>query len=90
MTFKSQQEFIGWLKAARFPTPEMKCEKGIGNIIDVIKELESKRGSFTFETDGAVIKVNDFDLQKKVGVKTKRAALGDSSTSSRPIKPLRR
>ncbi len=71
MTFKSQQEFIAWLKEARFPTPEIKCEKGISKIIDVIKDLESRRGSFTFETDGAVIKVNDFDLQKKLGVKTR-------------------
>ena len=71
MTFKSQQEFIGWLKEARFPTPEIKCEKGISKIIDVIKDLESRRGSFTFETDGAVIKVNDFDLQKKLGIKTR-------------------
>lgn len=71
MTFKSQQEFIGWLKEARFPTPEMKREKGISKIIDVIRDLEAKRGSFTFETDGAVIKVNDFGLQKKLGVKTR-------------------
>jgi DNA ligase (NAD+) len=71
MTFKSQQEFIDWLKEARFPTPKMKREKGIGKIIDVIKDLEAKRASFKFETDGAVIKVNDFGLQLKLGVKTR-------------------
>ena len=29
------------------------------------------RGSFSYETDGAVIKVNDFGLQQKLGVKTR-------------------
>ncbi len=71
MTFKSQQEFIDWLKEARFPTPVIKRKKGIDKIIAEIKDLEAKRGSFKFETDGAVIKVNDFDLQLKLGVKTR-------------------
>ena len=71
MTFESQQEFINWLKEARFPIPDMRQEKGISKIIDVIKELEANRSSFSFETDGAVIKVNDFELQQKLGVKTR-------------------
>ncbi len=71
MSFKSQQEFINWLKEARFPIPDMRREKGISKIIDVIKELETNRSSFSFETDGAVIKVNDFELQQKLGVKTR-------------------
>jgi DNA ligase (NAD+) len=71
MRFKSQETFINWLKEARFPTPAIKCKKGISKIIDVIKDLEEKRSSFKFETDGAVVKVNDFDLQLKLGVKTR-------------------
>jgi DNA ligase (NAD+) len=71
ITFKSHEDFIDWLKEARFPTPAIKCKKGIGKIIDEIKDLEEKRASFKFETDGAVIKVDDFDLQRKLGVKTR-------------------
>jgi DNA ligase (NAD+) len=37
----------------------------------VIKEIEKKRDDFPFEADGAVTKVNEFDLQQKLGVKTR-------------------
>jgi DNA ligase (NAD+) len=69
--FNSHEEFINWLKEARFPTPHIRRETGIGKVLDVIKELERNRGSFSYETDGAVIKVNDFGLQQKLGVKTR-------------------
>jgi DNA ligase (NAD+) len=36
-----------------------------------VKEIEEQRGDFTFETDGAVVKVNDLGLQKKLGMKTR-------------------
>jgi DNA ligase (NAD+) len=70
--FKSQWEFVTWLKKARFPVPKLiKLVKGIDEVIDVIKEIEQKRSTFPFEADGAVIKVNDFELQKALGIKTR-------------------
>ncbi len=71
LTFKSQKELIDWLKEARFPVPKMQVTRGIDKVIDAVRELETNRGSLPFETDGAVIKVNDFDLQQKLGVKTR-------------------
>ncbi|MBF0506838.1 MAG: NAD-dependent DNA ligase LigA [Nitrospirae bacterium] len=72
MEFSSQAEFVQWLKAMRFPVPAaMRVVKGIDRAIDVIKELEINRNSFPFETDGAVIKVNDFGIQQKLGVRTR-------------------
>jgi DNA ligase (NAD+) len=44
---------------------------GIEKVIDAIKKIEEQRPKFPFETDGAVIKVNDFNLQKGLGVKTR-------------------
>ena len=70
--FNSQHDFIGWLKEARFPTPAViKVVKGIGEVIASVREIEERRSSFSFESDGAVIKVNDFGLQRKLGVKTR-------------------
>ena len=70
--FKSQWEFITWLKKERFPVPAIiKLVRGIDGVIDVIREIEQKRNVFPFETDGAVIKVNDFELQRILGVKTR-------------------
>lgn len=72
ISFKSQSELTKWLRESRFPTPEkMKVVNGIDKVIGVIKEIEEKRGDFSFETDGAVIKVNDLALQHKLGVKTR-------------------
>jgi DNA ligase (NAD+) len=72
MDFKSQWEFISWLKKARFPVPAIvKNMKGIDKVINVVKEIEEKRKSFAFETDGAVVKVNDFGLQRLLGMKTR-------------------
>ncbi|PIQ93206.1 MAG: DNA ligase (NAD(+)) LigA [Nitrospirae bacterium CG_4_10_14_0_8_um_filter_41_23] len=70
--FKSQLEFFKWLEKARFPIPAIvKPAKGIDEVIHFIREIEENRGILPFETDGAVIKVNDFGLQRLLGVKTR-------------------
>ena len=70
--FRNQSEFIKWLEKTRFPVPAVvKIARGIRDVINIIEEIGGKRGSFPFETDGAVIKVNDFTLQKALGVKTR-------------------
>ena len=72
ITFKSQWELIKWLRESRFPAPAVvSVVKGIGKVIDEIKKLEETRKSLPFETDGAVIKVNDFSLQQRLGTKTR-------------------
>ncbi|MDI6801557.1 MAG: NAD-dependent DNA ligase LigA [Thermodesulfovibrionales bacterium] len=70
--FRNQWKFIHWLEKHMFPIPVMvRRVRGIDKVIDVIKDIERKRRGFSFETDGAVIKVNDFDLQKSLGIKTR-------------------
>jgi len=72
LELKSQSELIKWLSEARFPTPaKMKIAQGIDAVVDAVRAIEETRNDFTFETDGAVIKVNDFGLQQKLGVKTR-------------------
>lgn len=72
VTFRSHYEFVAWLKATKFPTPAfVKRASGIAETIELVKEVEAKRSTFRFETDGAVIKVNDFDLQRILGFKTR-------------------
>lgn len=72
VSFESQSELIGWLDEARFPTPaRIDISRGGDGVVRIIREIEEKRNSFPFEIDGAVIKVNDFRLQEKLGVKTR-------------------
>ncbi len=70
--FKNQSDFTSWLKKAHFPVPFVfDVVKGIERAVDAIKKIEEKRPTFPFETDGAVIKVNNFALQKELGFKTR-------------------
>ena len=72
MTFGSQSDFVNWLKESRFPAPSAVSRvKGIEKVIDEIKKLEETRKDLPFETDGAVIKVDDFSLQQRLGTKTR-------------------
>lgn len=70
--FRSHTDFIDWLRKAHFPVPAvLYVANGIEKVIDAIKKIEEQRPKFPFETDGAVIKVNDFNLQKGLGFKTR-------------------
>lgn len=70
--FASQYEFIEWLRKAKFPVPAVvERVSGIRAVIEAIKKIEAQRDRFPFETDGAVVKVNDFELQRALGVKTR-------------------
>lgn len=70
--FKSQNELIEWLKKAHFPVPFVfDVVQGIEQVIESIRKIEEQRPKFPFETDGAVIKVNNVKLQKELGYKTR-------------------
>ncbi len=70
--FKSQNDLVGWLKEARFPAPAaISVVRGVDAVLEAIRRIEGRRGSFPFESDGAVIKVNDLGLQQRLGTKTR-------------------
>ena len=63
-----QTDFLNKLNQWGFKTnPFNKKIKGIGNLIANHKNLELKRKEMTFDIDGVVYKVNDFNLQKRLG-----------------------
>jgi DNA ligase (NAD+) len=65
-------EVLAWLKSAGCKTPEKtwKC-RTTDELIDAINELDQLRRKFTYETDGAVIKLNSFALRERVGFTSK-------------------
>jgi DNA ligase (NAD+) len=70
--FRSQAELVAWLKKAHFPVPAVfDVVTGVDKVIGSIEKIEERREKLPFETDGAVIKVNDFGLQKELGIKTR-------------------
>ena len=68
MKIKTQSEFLINLKLWGFKiNPFNKKIKGIKNLILNHKRIEEKRNEIEFDIDGIVYKVNDFDLQKRLG-----------------------
>jgi DNA ligase (NAD+) len=59
-----------WDLGFRSPNKEKKVFKGINNVIKYCNEYEVKRDSLPYEIDGMVIKVNNVELQDKLGMTT--------------------
>jgi len=68
MKVKTQTEFLKNLKIWGFKINQFnKTIKGVKNLILNHKILEEKRKEIEFDIDGIVYKVNDFELQKRLG-----------------------
>tara|TARA_B100000787_G_scaffold121401_1_gene91237 strand:+ start:2993 stop:5023 length:2031 start_codon:yes stop_codon:yes gene_type:complete len=68
MNIHSQTDFLQNLKLWGFKiNPLNKKISGIKNLIQNHKNLEEKRKEIAFDIDGIVYKVNDFNLQKRLG-----------------------
>ncbi len=71
MNINNQVEFLENLKLWGFKTnPFNKKLTNIKNLILNHKELEEKRKEIAFDIDGVVYKVNNFDLQRRLGFAT--------------------
>lgn len=57
-----------WELGFRSPKNELKVVKGINGVIKYIAEFEEKREELPYEIDGMVVKVNDLQLQDKLGM----------------------
>lgn len=57
-----------WELGFRSPKKEMKVVNGIDAVIEAVQAYETKRDDLPYEIDGIVIKVNNIDLQEKLGM----------------------
>lgn len=57
-----------WELGFRSPAKEMKVLNGIAGIIRYVEKFETKRDDLPYEIDGMVIKVNDLQLQDRLGM----------------------
>ncbi|MFO8052858.1 MAG: NAD-dependent DNA ligase LigA [Candidatus Omnitrophota bacterium] len=66
--FDSQQQFFKKISEWGLRTQkENKLCKNLKEVIDYCKDFQQKRDNLDYEADGVVVKVNDLDLQKKLG-----------------------
>ncbi len=68
INFKKQSEFLNLLKDWGFKTNSYnKVISGIAKLVQNHKELENQRHDLDFDVDGLVYKINNLDLQKRLG-----------------------
>ena len=68
MEMKDQSSYLKRLREWGFKiNPLNKTIKGIKNLMKNYHELEKKRNEIDFDIDGVVYKINNFDLQKRLG-----------------------
>ncbi|HTX30249.1 MAG TPA: NAD-dependent DNA ligase LigA [Solirubrobacteraceae bacterium] len=69
ITFSSHWEALEWLRAHRFPVhQEVALLRTEPEVVERCRLWEERRGSLDFEIDGAVVKVNEVELQRRLGV----------------------
>lgn len=65
---QSQTECVEFLREHGFKVhPFLRVCRGIEEVTSAVKEVESTRKELDYLTDGAVIKVNDFALRRRLG-----------------------
>ena len=68
MKESKQSDFIKNLGKWNFKVSELnKTIKGINNLVKYHSDIEKKRFTLNYDIDGIVYKVNDFNLQKRLG-----------------------
>jgi DNA ligase (NAD+) len=69
MTFKTQSETLEWLAGHGFKvSPDVAVYDDVDSLAAGCRAWEQRRESLDFEIDGVVVKVNDLELQRSLGV----------------------
>jgi DNA ligase (NAD+) len=69
ISFAAHWDALQWLREHRFPVhPDVKKLQTEEEVVAQCRSWEERRGSLDFEIDGAVVKVNEVELQRRLGV----------------------
>ncbi|MBV9465945.1 MAG: NAD-dependent DNA ligase LigA [Solirubrobacterales bacterium] len=69
ISFAAHWDALMWLREHRFPVhPDVKRLRSEDEVVAQCRSWEERRGSLEFEIDGAVVKVSDVELQRRLGV----------------------
>ena len=69
ISFAAHWDALQWLREHRFPVhPDVKKLRTEDEVVAQCRSWEDRRGSLDFEIDGAVVKVNTVELQRRLGV----------------------
>jgi DNA ligase (NAD+) len=69
MTFKTQKETLDWLHEHGFKvSPDVQVYDDVDSLAAGCRAWEERRESLDFEIDGVVVKLNDLEVQRSLGV----------------------
>ena len=88
---KKQSDYLNKLKEWGFKiNPLNKTISGIKNLIKNYNEVEQQRANLDFDIDGIVYKINDFELQKRLGnvANAPRWAIAHKFSSNKAISKI--
>jgi len=69
LDFGSHLESLEWLRAHGFKVnPDVERHESLDQVVGACRAWEARRESLDFEIDGVVVKVDDLDLQRRLGV----------------------
>jgi DNA ligase (NAD+) len=69
ISFDSHWDALTWLREHRFPVhPDVRKLATEDEVVAQCRAWEDRRGSLEFEIDGVVVKVNEVELQRRLGV----------------------
>ena len=68
LTFKRHSQALDWLREHRFRVnPDIKTLGSEEEVIAQCLDWQERRGELEFEIDGAVVKIDDLELQRRLG-----------------------
>ena len=69
ISFATHWDALQWLKERRFPVhPDVVRLTSEDEVVAQCRAWEERRGSLEFEIDGAVVKLNEVEMQRRLGV----------------------
>jgi DNA ligase (NAD+) len=69
ISFPTHWDALQWLKERRFPVhPDVVRLTSEDEVVAQCRAWEERRGSLEFEIDGAVVKLNEVEMQRRLGV----------------------
>jgi len=69
ISFAAHWDALMWLREQRFPVhPDVQKLRTEDEVVGQCRAWEQRRGSLDFEIDGVVVKVNEVELQRRLGV----------------------
>jgi DNA ligase (NAD+) len=69
LTFETQYESLEWLRSRNFRVnPDIAVHSGTEDVISACRAWEERREQLDYDIDGVVVKVNELELQRSLGV----------------------